>query len=340
LRWVVLGVAAATFALVTNAAPRLLPVVCVGLWLAAAATSRRPGYLLLDTAAIGAVVAPVLLVAGTPVPLALVFGLVLLGALVLDQAMQRHRSGVGRAIGRRDDVDAVLIDLRDRARSHANLPVLPAGWHIEAELRSAHGDTFCGDFLVASRRQEHQLDLVLVDVSGNGWGAGSRALLFTGAFAALLEAVPKDQFLLEANRYVLRHGGEEGFATAVHATVDLRAGTFTVASAGHPPAAHFRAGSGRWELLGDRSGPLLGVMPDAAYGACSGTLAPGDALLLYTDGMVENRRLDVERGIDRLIGFADPVLAKGIPGGAALIAEALRAGEADDRALVVIRRSA
>jgi serine phosphatase RsbU (regulator of sigma subunit) len=262
---------------------------------------------------------------------------VLVGALVLGQALRRDRSGLVRAIGRTEQADAVLVDLRDRARLHARVPELPPGWQIESDLRSAYGDTFSGDFVVAARDGD-RLDVVLVDVSGKGRDAGSRALLFTGAFGALLESVPREGFLPAANRYVLRHGGEDGFATAVHAGLDLATGAYQVASAGHPPAAHFHAGSGRWDLL-DGAGPLLGVVPDAGYVQSAGVLAPGDALLLYTDGMVENPRLDVGRGIDRLIGLADPVLARGEESPAALIAAASRAGEDDDTGLVLIRRT-
>jgi hypothetical protein len=338
-RWAVLAASGAGFAAVASAAPAQLPAAALALWPVAALTVPRPRDLAVDTAALGGVVGLVVAVSGAAAPFAVTSVLVLVGAVTLGHVLQRDRSGLAGAIGDVEEADAVLVDLRDRAGSHARLPPLPRGWQVESDLRPADGETFGGDFLVAANGDRERLDLVLVDVSGNGRGAGSRALLFTGAFGALLESVPRDAFLPAANRYLLRHGGEEGFATAVHASVDLGTGVFVVASAGHPPPALFHAGSGRWELVEGTSGPLLGVVPDARYEACHGRLAPGDALLLYTDGMVEGRRLDVVRGIDRLLGFADPVLARGVSGGAAQIAAASRAGECDDRALVVIRRS-
>src|ERR1700712_3692821 len=96
------------------------------------------------------------------------------------------------------------------------------------------------------------LDLVLVDVSGKGVNAGTRA--------GLLGAVPPGDFLAEANRYLLQQRWTEGFATAVYLRVDLRTGAYRVESAGHPPAAHLDAGSGTWGLSPGR-GPLLGVVP-------------------------------------------------------------------------------
>jgi serine phosphatase RsbU (regulator of sigma subunit) len=90
-------------------------------------------------------------------------------------------------------------------------------------------------------------------------------------------------------------------------------------------------------LDGDQ-GPALGLLSDVDYPSISGLLGRGDALLLFTDGLVESRRMDVWRGIDRLTGHADAQIARGVEGVAARIAEAIRAEQGDDRALVVIRR--
>jgi serine phosphatase RsbU (regulator of sigma subunit) len=91
--------------------------------------------------------------------------------------------------------------------------------------------------------------------------------------------------------------------------------------------------------MGAVPGPALGVLAGAVYPPRHGRLLPGDAMLLYTDGLVESRRIDVGRGIDRLVGHADRVIARNLPGGAALIADAIRAEDGDDRALVLIRRA-
>ena len=72
----------------------------------------------------------------------------------------------------------------------------------------------------------------MVDVSGKGEEAGIRALLLSGAFGGLLGALPADQFLPAANDYLLRQEWEEGFATAIHLSLDLR----TAASRSAPPA--------------------------------------------------------------------------------------------------------
>ncbi|HZV25528.1 MAG TPA: SpoIIE family protein phosphatase, partial [Acidothermaceae bacterium] len=159
--------------------------------------------------------------------------------------------------------ESMLLELRDRLRAQGEMPVLPKGWQHEIVLRSAGAGSFGGDFLVASRTgQGAVLEVVLVDVSGKGIDAGTRALLLSGALGGLLGAVPPERFLPAANDYLLRQGWSEGFATAVHLVVDLSTGNYVVESAGHPPAVHFVKGSGTWRLI-DSEGTVLGVLAEA-----------------------------------------------------------------------------
>lgn len=261
--------------------------------------------------------------------------LAMAGALVLLYARGRERVGVQGSAG-----DSMLVDLRDRLKAQGVVPALGPGWRCETVLRSAYGDSFSGDFLVASRSPDGRWqEIALVDVSGKGQRAGTRALLLSGAFGGLLGALPREEFLPAANRYLLRQQWPEGFATAIHLGFDLETGAFRLSAAGHPPAAHFRAGSGRWSLAEDGQGPLLGVLAAPAFPAHTDVLERGDALMLYTDGLVENRGRDIVLGIDRLLGQAERVLARGpYDGSASRIVDGTRCGENDDRALVLLRR--
>jgi hypothetical protein len=271
----------------------------------------------------------------TPLNRSVVLLLGVTALLMVWIAHSRARLGVQGTTG-----ESMLVDLRDRLRAQGELPPLPARWHAEVVLRSAYGDQFSGDFLVATtRRGGESFELALVDVSGKGAAAGTRALLLSGALGGLLGALPSDQFLPAANDYLLRQRWAEGFATAVHVTIDLLTGEFTVAGAGHPPAVHFQSGSGRWAVLSAQGGPLLGVLSDAVYPAHRGRLAQGDALVLYTDGVVEARSSDLSVGIDRMLGQADLLITRGFRGGAQRIVDLARAGESDDRACVLIWRS-
>jgi hypothetical protein len=255
--------------------------------------------------------------------------------IVLVFARSRERLGVQGTSG-----ESMLVDLRDRLRAQGQIPPLPPQWHVETVLRPAFGDSFSGDFLVANRSFDGRyLELALVDVSGKGQPAGTRALLLSGAFGGLLGAMGHDGFLPASNSYLLRQGWDEGFATAVHVAVDLTTGEFRVSSAGHPPPAHFHAGSGRWEVLEGEHGPALGVVETLYYPAHCGLLQRGDALLLYTDGLVETPGRDLGLGIDRLMGQAERLVRRGgFRGGADRIVDGTGAGENDDRALVLVWR--
>jgi hypothetical protein len=256
--------------------------------------------------------------------------------LLLGFARSREKLGVQGIVG-----EAMLIDLRDRLRFQGRIPALPTPWQAEATLRAAYGDSFSGDFLVSSlSRDNRTLRLALVDVSGKGQAAGTRALLLSGAFGGLIGALPAEGFLAAANAYLLRQRWDEGFATAVHFVLDMPSGRYLLAVAGHPPAAHYHAGSGSWELLREQSGPALGIIDDVSFPAHEGVVMPGDAILLYTDGLVETPGADVDLGIDRLIGQAERLVRRGFsPGGADWVVDATTADQGDDRALVLIWRS-
>ena len=208
--------------------------------------------------------------------------------------------------------DRMLLELRDRIRAQGKLPELGEGWGSSLVLKPAGGSSFGGDFVV-SFCDGKMLEVALVDVSGKGIDAGTRALLLSGAFGGLLGSVPRDEFLPACNAYMRRGSASEGFVTAVHLSLDLASGEYVVASAGHPPAVHYDAAAGRWRLT-RAHGIVLGVVPDlhgAATESECGVLQRGDALMLYTDGLVEAPGRDIDVGTDRLLGEAERMLTSG-----------------------------
>ena len=116
--------------------------------------------------------------------------------------------------------------------------------------------------MVSTTRGDQVLEVALVDVSGKGIDAGTRALLLSGAFGGLLGVVPVEEFLPPANHYLRRQDWDDDFATVVHVAVNLESGDFEVRTAGHPPAIQFDAWSGRWQTR-DAEGPLLGLVESA-----------------------------------------------------------------------------
>ena len=255
-----------------------------------------------------------------------------IGLIVMLTSFRRSTLGVAGVQG-----ESMLVDLRDRIQSQGKLPPLPPEWYAESALRSAGGTPFAGDFVVASRPDlGDRLELAVVDVSGKGEEAGTRSLLLSGAFSGLIGALPPAEFLPAANDYLLRQNWDESFATAVHLSLDLRSGAFELRTAGHPPAVQLMAGAGRW-VVHESEGPILGLMHDADFVSVKGTMRRGDALLLYTDGMVETKTRDIMLGIDKLQGQGERMLREGFNDGARRLIDKLGSRN-DDRALLLVHR--
>jgi hypothetical protein len=252
--------------------------------------------------------------------------------LVIITSFRRSRLGVAGPRG-----ESMFVDLRDRIANQGVIPRLPREWHVDSAGRSAGGTSFGGDFVVATRATDgSSLELIVVDVSGKGIEAGTRSLLLSGAFGGLASAVTPERFLVDANEYLLRQQWDEGFATAIHLHLDLVSGEFELRKAGHPPAVWLHAGSGRWSIL-DSDGPVLGLIPDASFEVVRGRLLPDDALLMYTDGIVETVSRDIGSGIDKLAGRAQLLFPTGYDHAAQKLIGQL-ATRNDDAALVMVHR--
>jgi hypothetical protein len=238
--------------------------------------------------------------------------------------------------------DQMLVELRDRLRAQGKLPELGEGWGSAVVLRPAGGSSFGGDFVV-SACDGKTLEVALVDVSGKGIDAGTRALLLSGAFGGLLGSVPREEFLPACNAYLRRGSATEGFVTAIHVALDLTSGEYVLSSAGHPPAAHYEAAVSRWRLTKAR-GIVLGVVPDLQGAAAEqerSVLQRGDALMLYTDGLIEAPGRDIDAGTDRLLAEADEMLTSSFKTGAPALVTTMQQviGGSDDCALVLLWRT-
>lgn len=258
-------------------------------------------------------------------------GLMMVFVLALERA---HSAG---AVTAQQGVQ-MLRELRDGMSAKADTRDLPEDWAVDARVLSAHDAPFAGDFLLTERAGD-RLSLLLVDVSGNGLPCGARALSLANAFSGILGALPADEVLGAANGFLLRQDWQDTCATAVHVEVDLSTGEYSVGSAGHPAAMHYTCARSRWTGTEGAGGVMMGVVDSevAGYRRARGRLAPGDALLLYTDGVVENSDGDVEVGTRRMLTAAQRVIRTG--GQIGTICAGAAGGEADDRSAVLIRRS-
>ncbi|GAB3585616.1 PP2C family protein-serine/threonine phosphatase [Calidifontibacter terrae] len=235
----------------------------------------------------------------------------------------------------------LLTDLRRRHEVQSHMPPMPPGWTVDAKVEPAYGDSFCGDVVVGCR-QGDRFNAAVLDVSGKGSTAGSRAVLLGGAVSGLVGALEASAVLPAVNDYLVRQGWNDGFATATHLSVDLDSGEFSLGSAGHPAAVRYHSGAGRWCAMDVHPGVVLGILEDQHdddYPRYHGVLERGDAILLYSDGLVEDPNTDVSQGLDRLLGIAEREFTGGaVQGLATRICDEARSGEADDRTVLIIYR--
>lgn len=246
---------------------------------------------------------------------------------------RRRRSGLPGPLG-----EAMLVDLNERLQRQGKVPDLPSGWHSESAMLTAGGVHFSGDFMVANLSEDRRhLEMVLVDVCGKGVAAGTQSLQLAGALGGLIGALPQLALFEAANDYLVRQQWDEGFATAVHVVIRLDTGEYSILSAGHPPVLHWLPETSDWKIDHAR-GTALGIMRRPDFHASSGVLGMGEALLFYTDGVVETRHRDVDQGVDWLRSAATRALRGGFHGAANRIIGRVRTRD-DDRAVLLLART-
>lgn len=328
-----LAIIAASF-VVSVVAPEWMPLAGYFVWLLVAMMllTFRP---LLVVAAANAVAGVAALAIGGPITgaRATAMAAFVLAVLLVLVVASRQRSGLPAMLS-----EAFLVDLRDRLQAQGRIPPLPRGWESQSAMIASHGVTYAGDFLVADLGEDQRrLEVILVDVCGKGTDAGPAALQFAGALGGLIGALPPADLFRAANDFLLRQGDDESFATAVHLLVDLEEGRYQITSAGHPPALRWDLASGAW-LIDNARGTALGVLRSPELHVSEGRLAPGEALMFYTDGVVESRGSHIDAGIAWLQRAALEAVGAGFGGAARRIIAQVESGD-DDRAVLILSRT-
>ncbi|MEU2026739.1 SpoIIE family protein phosphatase [Streptomyces sp. NPDC016469] len=188
------------------------------------------------------------------------------------------------------------------------LPLVP-GVEASAHYRTASPDRLGGDFYDLFPIEGKRFGFFLGDVCGKGPQAAAVTSLTRYTLRAAALHHPDPVSALTTLNTVLHEsytGGDPRYCTALFGTLepDLSTGhTFVcLASGGHPPALVLRA-DGTADFLPTPGGLLVGILPDAPFTTATTTLAPGDTLLLYTDGLTEART-----GADRTALFGEEAL--------------------------------
>jgi phosphoserine phosphatase RsbU/P len=185
-----------------------------------------------------------------------------------------------------------------------------------------------GDFYGAALLDDRHLAVYVADVAGHGVSAALLAVLFNQRLSVFdVETGPRTpaSVLSDLNAGLLEECRASGlFVTAVYALIDTRERTATIASAGHPPGIVLRS-AGLSERL-EKTGPALGLRLDATYDQHRISLADGDRLLLYTDGMTGTLP-EHAGGLESILGS---VAAQGEDGGLVIDRLLDWTGRADD----------
>jgi PAS domain S-box-containing protein len=219
----------------------------------------------------------------------------------------------------------------------ASPPEVPGLGIAVRYLPATYGVEVGGDFYDVVPLADH-VALAVGDVVGHDITAAASMGQLGSVYRALLVDGPGPSAVIDRLQASWSLLGLQRMATALFASLDPATGQLRIASAGHLPPL----------LLGGGTASYLPVAPTRMLGAppaptpaveWAGVLAPGDTLLLYTDGLVESRTADVDEGMDRLLevaaaaGTSDPdeLLDR-------VLAELTGAHRGDDIALLALTR--
>ena len=225
------------------------------------------------------------------------------------------------------------------------LPEVP-GYELAASSRSAEATG--GDYYDALALAPDRVGLVVADVCGHGLGPSLLMASLRALLRGLAPRTPSPEALVADLNATLFDDLMPGhrFITMVYGQLVPAAHRFHYANAGHGPVVlHLQAGPGRvCSLVDDEArGSPLGLIKES-YQACTPIeLAPGDLLVLGSDGLVETRRCGECFGLERLSRFLLTGRSRPLPQLLeTLFAEATAFHEHqepdDDLTLVLVRR--
>jgi sigma-B regulation protein RsbU (phosphoserine phosphatase) len=157
-----------------------------------------------------------------------------------------------------------------------------------------------GDFFDLFGMDQDHVYFVIGDVSGKGMPA---SLFMTRAFTSLRMLVSNDpdfdQVIPSLNEILVRNNDDSMFVSLFAGALNVRTGLLRYVNGGHNPPFISLGGKG-FQLMDLEKNPVVGILREAPYPFVSLQLTPGDALVLYTDGIPEATNDQQQMfGIDR-----------------------------------------
>ncbi|HEU4521653.1 MAG TPA: PP2C family protein-serine/threonine phosphatase [Thermoanaerobaculia bacterium] len=196
---------------------------------------------------------------------------------------------------------------------------------------------FTGDFYFTHRSGD-TLWLTVGDVAGKGLNAAVIMAIIQEELERRITSCARTQCdpaitMRRLHELILPLHSGNRFATIVVAQIRDN-GTLLVANAGHPPPLIARA-SGRIEQIAS-TGPAAGILEPSRWTTTARHLAPGETLLLYTDGAIEANDFGVEGMIGALRSTSSLPSSQAI---AASVAKAVRDhGRVEDDLTILVAR--
>ncbi len=175
------------------------------------------------------------------------------------------------------------------------------GLEVYAHYEPAeHESGLSGDYYDVFPLGEDLWGVVLGDVSGKGLQAARYTAMVKYVVRSLaLQHLSPSRTISQASKILAAQFDELHFVTLFYALLDARRRTLTYCCAGHPPALLYTHASGAFQEL-SVGGGVVGCDALAGFEEELVTMAPGDLLLLCTDGIVEARSENEEYGLEHL----------------------------------------
>jgi serine phosphatase RsbU (regulator of sigma subunit) len=218
----------------------------------------------------------------------------------------------------------------------------PKGWELAAYNRIAN--TVGGDIYDFVPLGGERLAVLFGDASGHGMTAGLVMAVAHAAFRTQLDVDAKPEAMFATlNRILVRTGGPRAFFSCVYLLIE-NDGTFSGSVAGHPPVLHVSPSGEVVARIGRGAYPL-GIRDPLVWQVERSSLATGERLLLYSDGVSEARGVRREEfGEARIEALARHEAGRPPGGlvGSLVAAERAWRGEEpadDDVSIAVIARS-
>jgi len=234
--------------------------------------------------------------------------------------VDRLRTSVSEKNAALETAQAQMSAELDLARA-MQVAILPSRFPVapgcDGSARMLPATTMGGDFYDFIELPGGRIGLVMADVSGKGVPAAFfMAVARTNLNALAASASGPADCLQRTNDVLLTQNPMDLFVTVFYAEFDPATGVLAYANGGHNPPM-IRRTNGTVEMLTEAAGLVLGMFP-ATYEQASAQLAPGDTLVLYTDGVTEAFNVDVQMYEEaRLV---ERVRADGGAGAPALVA--------------------